>query len=164
MCTTCCNNRKLYIFFHTVYLRVLKDSHNKHFFIPLFPVMLSRCSNILIHIQRDATLHTLFYTETTLHISGRTTTHHQERKQLYLQNLVFARPFTATCRYLKMPRPRSGAHAASSSIGICAFQPGGKMAEVRETFHLPPLSAEVKNKWRYTFTSPYTFIALKKAF
>jgi hypothetical protein len=30
--------------------------------------------------------------ETALHISGGNTTHHQERKQLYLQHLVFVRP------------------------------------------------------------------------
>jgi len=29
------------------------------------------------------------YLETALHVSGGTTTHHQERKQLYLQHLVF---------------------------------------------------------------------------
>ena len=29
------------------------------------------------------------YLETALHVSGGTTTHHQERKQLYLQRLVF---------------------------------------------------------------------------
>ena len=34
------------------------------------------------------------YLETALHVSGGTSTHHQERKQLYLQHLV-----TATCRY-----------------------------------------------------------------
>ena len=39
---------------------------------------------ILIYIQQDATLHSLFYLETALHVSGVTTTHHQERKQLYL--------------------------------------------------------------------------------
>jgi hypothetical protein len=44
---------------------------------------------ILIYIQQDATLHSLFYLETTLHVSGGTSTHHQERKQLYLQHLVF---------------------------------------------------------------------------
>jgi len=52
--------------------------------------------NILIYIQQDATLHSLFYLETVLHVSGGTTTHHQERKQLYLQHLVFV---TVTCRY-----------------------------------------------------------------
>jgi len=49
-------------------------------------------NNILIYIQQDATLHSLFYLETALHVSGGTTTHHQERKQLYLQHLVFVRP------------------------------------------------------------------------
>jgi hypothetical protein len=34
-------------------------------------------------------LHGLFYLETALCVSGGTTTHHQERKQLYLQQLVF---------------------------------------------------------------------------
>jgi len=29
------------------------------------------------------------YLETTLHVSGGTYTHHQERKRLYLQHLVF---------------------------------------------------------------------------
>jgi hypothetical protein len=48
--------------------------------------------NILIYIQQDATLHSLFYLETALHVSGNTTTHHQERKQLYLQHLVFVTP------------------------------------------------------------------------
>jgi hypothetical protein len=32
----------------------------------------------------------LVYLETALHVSGGTTTHYQERKQLYLQHLVFA--------------------------------------------------------------------------
>ena len=48
--------------------------------------------NILIYTQQDATLHTLFYLETALHVSGGTSTHHQERKQLYLQHLVFVTP------------------------------------------------------------------------
>jgi hypothetical protein len=48
--------------------------------------------NILIYIQRDATLNSLFYLETALHISGGITTHHQESKQLYLQRLVIVTP------------------------------------------------------------------------
>ena len=51
-------------------------------------------NNILIYIQEDATLHSLFYLETTLHVSGGIITHHQERKQLYLQNLVFVTPLS----------------------------------------------------------------------
>jgi hypothetical protein len=49
-------------------------------------------NNILIYIQQDATLHSLFYLETALHVSGGTSTHHQERKQLYLQHLIFVTP------------------------------------------------------------------------
>ena len=33
-----------------------------------------------------------FFLETTVRVSGGTTTHHQERKQLYLQYLVFVTP------------------------------------------------------------------------
>jgi hypothetical protein len=47
---------------------------------------------ILIYILQDATLHGVFHLETALHISGGTTTHHQERIQLYLQHLVFVTP------------------------------------------------------------------------
>jgi hypothetical protein len=48
--------------------------------------------NIPIYIQQNATLHSLFYLETALHVSGGTSTRHQERKQLYLQHLVFVIP------------------------------------------------------------------------
>jgi hypothetical protein len=51
-------------------------------------------NNILIYIQQDATLHSLFlfYPETAVHVSGGTITHHQECKQLFLQHLVFVTP------------------------------------------------------------------------
>jgi hypothetical protein len=49
-------------------------------------------NNILIYIQQDAMLHSLFYLETALHVSGGTITYHQGRKQLYLQHLVFVTP------------------------------------------------------------------------
>ena len=51
-------------------------------------------NNILIYIQQDVKLHSLrvFYLETALHVSGGTITHYQERKQLYLQHLVFVTP------------------------------------------------------------------------
>ena len=48
--------------------------------------------NILIYIQQDATLHSLLYVESALNVSGCTSTHHQERIQLYLQHLVFVTP------------------------------------------------------------------------
>ena len=47
---------------------------------------------MLIYIQQGATLHSLFYLETALHVSGGSSTHHQERKQPYLQHLVFVTP------------------------------------------------------------------------
>ena len=37
-------------------------------------------------------LHSLLYLEIALHVSGGTITHHQQRKQLYLQYLVFVTP------------------------------------------------------------------------
>ena len=49
-------------------------------------------NHIPIYIQQDATLYRLFYLETALHVSGGTSIHHQERKQLYLQHLVFVTP------------------------------------------------------------------------
>jgi hypothetical protein len=49
----------------------------------------------------------IFYLETVLHVSGATTTHHQERKQLYLQHLVLVTP-------LLLP----AAVAADSSNGV----------------------------------------------
>jgi hypothetical protein len=50
------------------------------------------CKNILLYVEQDANLYSLFYLETALHVSGSTSTHHQERKQLYLQHLVFVTP------------------------------------------------------------------------
>jgi len=38
------------------------------------------CDSFLIYSQQDATLHSLFYLETALHVSGGTITHHQESK------------------------------------------------------------------------------------
>ena len=48
--------------------------------------------DFLIYIQQDATLHSIFYLETALHVSGGSSAHHQESIQLYLQNLVFVTP------------------------------------------------------------------------
>jgi hypothetical protein len=47
---------------------------------------------ILIYIQQDATLHTLFYLENALHVLGGTIPNYQERKQLYLQHQIFVTP------------------------------------------------------------------------
>ena len=47
---------------------------------------------ILMYIQQDVALHSLFYLETALHVSGGTSTHHKECIQLCLQHLVFLTP------------------------------------------------------------------------
>jgi hypothetical protein len=41
---------------------------------------------------RVGTVLSVLWVETALHVSGGTTTHHQECKQLYLQHLVFVTP------------------------------------------------------------------------
>jgi hypothetical protein len=62
---------------------------------------------IPIYIQKDATLHSLLYLETDLHVLGGTSTHHQEYMQLYLRHLVLITP-------LLLP----AAIAAGSSNGL----------------------------------------------
>jgi hypothetical protein len=56
-------------------------------------------------MQQDATLHSLFYLETALHVSGVTTAHHQERKQLYLQHLVFVTPLLQSAAIVEEMEP-----------------------------------------------------------
>ena len=43
----------------------------------------------------------LCYLETAVHVSGGTITHHQERKQLYLQHLVFVTPLLLSAAILE---------------------------------------------------------------
>jgi hypothetical protein len=57
--------------------------------------------NIFVYIQQDKTLHSFFYLETALHVSGGTITHHQERKQLYLQHPVFVTPLLLSAAILE---------------------------------------------------------------
>jgi hypothetical protein len=64
-------------------------------------------NNILIrvYIQKDATLHSLFYLETALHVSDGTITHHQDRIQLYLQHLVFVTPLLLYAAIVEVLEP-----------------------------------------------------------
>ena len=49
--------------------------------------------SIFQYISNKMQRYTVYlYLETVLHVSGRTSTHHQERIQLYLQHLVFVTP------------------------------------------------------------------------
>ena len=60
-----------------------------------------RTGSFPIYIQQAAKLHSLFYLETALHVSGGTITHQQERKQLYLQHLVFVTPLLLSAAIVK---------------------------------------------------------------
>jgi hypothetical protein len=42
----------------------------------IFPRFFNILTSIPIYIQQDATLHSLFYLETAVHVSGVTVTHH----------------------------------------------------------------------------------------
>jgi hypothetical protein len=55
--------------------------------------------NILIYIQQNATLHSLFYLETALHVSGGTTNHHQGAHTIVSTASGICHPVTAICRY-----------------------------------------------------------------
>ena len=49
--------------------------------------------SIFQYISHKMQRYTVYlYLETTLHVSGGTSTHHQDRIQLYLQRLVFVTP------------------------------------------------------------------------
>jgi hypothetical protein len=45
------------------------------------------------------------YLETSLHVSGGTFTHHQERKHLYLQHLVFVTPLLLSAAIVEEMEP-----------------------------------------------------------
>ena len=62
-------------------------------------------NNIQIYFQQDATLHSLFYLETALHVPGGTITHYQEGKQLYLQHLVFVTPLLLSAAIVEELEP-----------------------------------------------------------
>ena len=80
--------------------------------------------NILIYIQQDATLHSWFYLETGLHVLGGTTTHHQERIQLYLQHLVFVTPLLLSAAIVE--ELELSWIAAGSSNGVELEQDSGR--------------------------------------
>jgi hypothetical protein len=51
------------------------------------------------------TVYLRVYLETALHILGGTSTHHQERIQLYLQNLVFVTPLLLSAAIMEELEP-----------------------------------------------------------
>jgi hypothetical protein len=76
---------------------------------------------IPIHIQQDATLHSLFISGNCSTCFGCTSTHHQERIQLYLQHLVFVTKLllpTVIVEELKLPDRNKLCKVASCWICI----------------------------------------------
>ena len=58
--------------------------------------------SILQHISNKTQRYTVYlYLETALHVSGGTSTHHQERIQLYLQLLVFVTPLLLSAAFVE---------------------------------------------------------------
>jgi hypothetical protein len=50
-------------------------------------------------------LHSIFYLETALHVSGGISNHHKEHTQLYLQHLVFVTPLLLPTAIMEVLEP-----------------------------------------------------------
>ena len=58
------------------------------------------------YISKKMQLYTVYlYPETAVHVSGGTSTHHQESKQLDLQYLVFVRPLLLPAAFVEELEP-----------------------------------------------------------
>src|SRR5215470_12908448 len=66
------------------------------------PCIVSIFQYISNRMQRYAVY---FYLETALHVSGGTSTHHQERIRLYLQHLVFVTPLLLSAAIVEELEP-----------------------------------------------------------
>jgi hypothetical protein len=62
--------------------------------------------SIFQHISNKMQCYTVYlYLETALHVSDSTSTHHQERIQLYLQRLVFVTPLLLSAAIVEELEP-----------------------------------------------------------
>ena len=62
--------------------------------------------SIFQYISNKMKRYTVYlYMETALHVSGGTSTHHQERIQLYLQHLVFVTPLLLSAAIVEELEP-----------------------------------------------------------
>jgi hypothetical protein len=60
----------------------------------------------IVSISKKMQRHTVYlYLETTLHVSDGTSTHHQERIQLYRQHLVFVTPLLLSAAIVEELEP-----------------------------------------------------------
>ena len=78
------------------------------------------------------------YPETALHVSGDTSTHHQERTQLYLQHLVFVTPYC----YLPLSR-------RSWNSSISSMTAAGSNNDVTNTRCCNTVLCAPDDGWRY---------------
>jgi hypothetical protein len=63
---------------------------------------LSFIGKFIVSISNKMKRYTVYlYLETSVHVSGGTSTHHQERLQLYLQHLVFVTPLLLSAAILE---------------------------------------------------------------
>jgi hypothetical protein len=58
------------------------------------------------------------YLETALHVSGGPSTHHQERKQLFLQHLVFVTPLLLSAAIAEELEPVSATYSTLKPVPI----------------------------------------------
>lgn len=63
--------------------------------------------------------------------------------------------------FLPMVKTGSRAHSAFYSVGVKSSSPGDKRPW-SDASHSPPSSADVKNNWSCTSTTPYAFMACKR--
>jgi len=78
-------------------------------------------ANIFQYISNKMQLYTVYlYLETALHVSDGTSTHHQERIQLYLQHLVLVTPLLLSAAVVEELERSSNSStiAADSSNGV----------------------------------------------
>jgi hypothetical protein len=62
--------------------------------------------SIFRYISNKMQIYTVYlYLETALRVSGGTSTHHQERKHLYLQHLVFVTPLLLSAAIVEELKP-----------------------------------------------------------
>jgi hypothetical protein len=63
-------------------------------------------ASILQYIYNKMQSYTVYlYVETALHVSGGTSTHNQERTQLYLQHLLFVTPLLLSAAFVEELEP-----------------------------------------------------------
>jgi hypothetical protein len=109
-------------------------------------------NTILIYILQDAKLHSLFYLEAALHVSGGISTHHQEHIQLYLQHLIFVTPLLlsaaiveelelvwACCGWRMPPTAHSNQITDAVNTVVCAPDDGWRYHPKHvEQWRMPP--------------------------